>query len=74
MCAMTLAEYIKTRPITDAQLAQMLDCSTGALRKWKYGERTPRPDQMRKIAEVTDGLVTPNDFLILDGPSEGEAA
>ena len=71
---MTLAEFIRTRSLTDAQLAQMLNCSTGALRKWKYGERIPRPGQMRKIAEVTDGHVTPNDFLTSRGPDEGEAA
>ena len=71
---MTLAEFIKARSLTDAHLAELLGCSIGALRKWKYGERTPRPDQMRKITEVTDNLVTPNDFLTNLSNSEGEAA
>lgn len=71
---MTLTEFMKSRSLTDAQLAEMLDCSPGALRKWRYGERTPRPDQMRRILEVTDGLVTPNDFLLSASSGEGEAA
>lgn len=71
---MTLSEFMTSRSMTDAQLAQQLECSTGAVRKWRYGERTPRPDQMRRIAEVTDGQVTPNDFLSISGPENGEAA
>lgn len=55
---------MRTRSLTDVQLAKQLKCSIGALRKWRYGERIPRPDQMRRIAEATEGLVTPNDFLM----------
>lgn len=72
--AMTLSEFMKSRSLTDARFAELLDCSEGALRKWRYGERTPRSDQMRRIMEVTGGLVTPNDFLLSSPSTEGEAA
>lgn len=32
------------------------------VRKWRKGDRVPRPDQMRRIVEATEGKVTPNDF------------
>ncbi|HPT28703.1 MAG TPA: YdaS family helix-turn-helix protein [Bryobacteraceae bacterium] len=70
---MTLAEFIKSTSLTDGQLAKQLGCSTSALRKWRYGQRIPRPEQKRRIAEVTEGKVTPNDFMVLPS-SEGAAA
>ena len=36
--------------------------------------RRPTPAGMRRIHAETDGLVTPNDFLDLDGDAESEAA
>ena len=60
---MTLKEYMKQNSLTPAAMAELLDSSEGAVRKWCSGERTPRPDQMRKIADVTGGAVTPNDFF-----------
>lgn len=60
---MTLSEYMRNAGIDDDALAAKLGCSAGAVRKWKYGERTPRPDQMVRIREVTGGAVTADDFL-----------
>lgn len=44
-----------------------IPCSLGAVRKWRSGERMPRAKQMRRIAEVTNGEVTANDFVSLEG-------
>jgi transcriptional regulator with XRE-family HTH domain len=60
---MTLHEYMATAGISDADLAAKLGCSEGAVKKWRYRERTPRSDQIRRISEITDGAVTPNDFF-----------
>lgn len=60
---MTLREYMKLNSITDAEMAALIGCSRSAVLKWRYGERTPRIDQLRRIASVTDGAVTANDFL-----------
>lgn len=61
---MTLREYIKQNSLTPDAMAKLLGCSEGAVRKWCSGERTPRPDQMRTISEVTAGAVLPNDFFV----------
>lgn len=62
---MKLAQYLTDRNITPEQFAtEMGGLSVSGIRKWMYGERVPRPDQMRKIAEVTGGLVVPNDFIL----------
>lgn len=59
---MKLTDYMKSRSITDSDMASMVPCSEGAVRKWRYGERVPRGDQIRRIAELTGGEVTANDF------------
>lgn len=62
---MKLAEYMKASGLEDESFAEMVgDCSSHAVKKWRYQERVPRPDQMRRIAEVTGGRVTPNDFVL----------
>ncbi|MDP9809392.1 transcriptional regulator with XRE-family HTH domain [Rhizobium tibeticum] len=62
---MKLAQYLTDKKISPEQFAaNMGDMSVSGIRKWMYGERVPRPDQMRKIAELTGGLVEPNDFIL----------
>lgn len=60
---MTLAEYMKNASLTDADMAAKLGCSEGAVKKWRYRERMPRPEQLRQIDEITGGAVTANDFV-----------
>jgi hypothetical protein len=31
--------------------------------RWKNGRRTPRPEDQRRIREITDGAVTGDDWL-----------
>lgn len=72
---MTLSDYMALRGIDDAGLAALLgDCSESGVRKWRYGERVPRPEQMKRIAEVTAGAVTPNDFVLGKGRIDGGAS
>lgn len=62
---MKLAHYLIEKNITPEQFASNMEgISVSGVRKWMYGERVPRPDQMRKIADVTGGLVEPNDFIL----------
>lgn len=60
---MTLSEYMKLHSLSDADFAASLGCSEGAVKKWRYRERIPRPDQMRQISDATGGDVTANDFM-----------
>lgn len=67
---MTLAEYMAERGLSDEEMAERIGCSSFAVKKWRYRERTPRGAAMRRIKEATGGEVTADDFL----PAEGEAA
>lgn len=68
---MKLINYLSEQKMSDGDFASLVGVSSHGVRKWKYGERIPRADQMRKIAEATGGKVQPNDFIFLD---DGEAA
>jgi len=39
-----------------------LDVSLGAVRKWRTGERIPRPHIVSRIARATRGSVSPKDW------------
>lgn len=73
---MHLRTYLASKGLTDAAFAAAVNASTGAVRKWKAGERTPRPEQMVEIVKATNGEVTPNDFLPIrkPAPASTEAA
>ena len=64
--------------LDDAAMAARLGVSSFAVKKWRYGERTPRPAQMEAIISATGGEVRPNDFFAdarTDHPvRNGEAA
>lgn len=69
---MQLSTYMKERGIDDDAMASLIgDCSASAVRKWKYGERVPRPNHLRRIVEATEGAVTANDFF--GSPDDGDA-
>lgn len=60
---MTLNEFMKLANLSDTDIARKLGCSEGAVKKWRYGERIPRRDQLRQIHDITNGAVTANDFV-----------
>ena len=62
---MKLSAYMLTNKITPRQIADLVgDVSISGVIKWMRDERVPRPEQMRRIHEVTNGEVTPNDFVL----------
>lgn len=62
---MQLSEYMAREKISEEQFAASLrDVSASGVRKWMRGERVPRPDQQRRIFDLTAGAVTPNDFVL----------
>jgi transcriptional regulator with XRE-family HTH domain len=66
---MKLSDYMSLRGLTDEALAKSVGVDRSAVTKWR--RETMRPDwpSLAKLAEVTKGAVTPNDFL----PSSGDA-
>jgi DNA-binding transcriptional regulator YdaS (Cro superfamily) len=61
---MTLFEFMTLNARDRQWLATELSVSPEAVRLWLGGERTPSPEMMRRIAKLTKGKVTPNDFVL----------
>lgn len=59
---MQLREYLDRREITIPVFAERIGVSVQAVHRYVTGERTPRPEVMKRIAAVTQGDVEPNDF------------
>lgn len=58
---MNLAEYLQANGLSEAEFAEKIETSQSAVNRY-CGERVPQRDVMRKIIQVTGGLVTPNDW------------
>jgi transcriptional regulator with XRE-family HTH domain len=76
---MKIQAYMTANKISAEAMAELIGGVTeSGVRKWVYGERIPRPDQLRRIAEITKGEVMPNDFILAEAePGEtpaGQAA
>lgn len=59
---MTLEKWMKKKNLTDLEMANLIECSRSAVTMYRLGQRIPRPVLAKKIAKITKGQVTPNDF------------
>lgn len=68
---MQLADYMREEALDDAAFAALIGpgFSPWTVRKWRYGQRTPRPEMLRRIAAITGHRVTPNDFADVNQPA-----
>ena len=75
---MKLIVWMKNEKVDDQQVADRLNAlpgaedksiSASAVKKWKYNERIPRPDEMRGLHTISAGKVDPNDFYAIEGSS-----
>ena len=61
---MKLLDYMKLHHASDSDIALAVGTvSPAAVKKWKYGETSPRLPELVKLVELTNGAVTPNDFM-----------
>ncbi|AGH48742.1 2-oxoglutarate dehydrogenase E1 component [Sphingomonas sp. MM-1] len=60
---MKLVDYLEAHSLTHEQFAGILGCSQPTVTRFVHGIRRPSRFLMRRIAEATGGVVTPNDFL-----------
>lgn len=60
---MKLETYLSDNRLTLAAFGEQLGVTGEAVRQWCGGSRFPRPRHMKRIIEVTDGAVRPEDFL-----------
>lgn len=52
-----------------ADLGGLVGLSQSTISRIEAGKQIPDRDVMRKIFEITDGTVTPNDFVLAATPS-----
>ena len=62
---MQLLDYLKTNRISDEDFASRLggQCTSHAVKKWKYRERSPSAKVIYKIKELTSGAVSLEDWV-----------
>ena len=60
---MNLREFLKLQKISQKQFAKNLGISPISLTRYIYSKRFPEKKILKKIHELTDGIVTANDFL-----------
>jgi DNA-binding transcriptional regulator YdaS (Cro superfamily) len=61
---MKLADFMAREEISTAAFAHSIGVGSISVTRYLTGARLPAADVLVKIAEVTDGAVTPNDFLL----------
>lgn len=69
LMGMRLADYLSDHKIKDATFAAQIGVTRQAVGRYKFGERKPEWAILQRIANATEGHVTPNDFL--DAPEGG---
>lgn len=62
---MNIDEYIKLKNINGEIFADLVGVSAGNVSKYRARKVRPGDEVMRRIYEITGGLVTPNDFYDL---------
>lgn len=62
---MQLLDYLKSNRISDENFAALLggQCTSHAVKKWKYRERSPSAQIIYKIKKLTDGAVSLEDWV-----------
>lgn len=60
---MNLSDYLAERKESVVVFAARLGCRPVSVYRYLSHNRTPRPSVLRRIAELTSGAVTANDFV-----------
>ena len=63
---MLLKEYLKIKDLTQVEFAALVGVSKHLVNKMVHGKRTPSFRLSKRIFKVTQGKVTPDDFLTED--------
>ena len=58
---MQLIEFRKGRKLSRAALGKMVGVDGITIYRWETGRSMPKPAQVRKVQEVTEGAVTADD-------------
>ncbi len=59
---MKLGKFLDERGLSCGEFGAQVGATTEAVRLWASDQRIPKKEFMEKIADVTSGTVTANDF------------
>lgn len=71
---MLLREYLRKHKITAEKFSVQMDVSVFAVIKWMSGQRTPRFSYIKKIMELTNNEVLPEDIYLATSANARVAA
>jgi transcriptional regulator with XRE-family HTH domain len=71
---MKLGDYLKREGMTATEFARKCELPPSTITRLLAGDRSPRLELLRVIHRVSDGEVTPNDFLDPATRIEGQGA
>lgn len=60
---MQLKTYLKRAKLNASEFARRIDVTRECVRLWLDGKAVPQRRHMRRIMELTEGRVKPNDFF-----------
>ena len=60
---MQLKSYLRENSLTSQAFADQLSVTRGSVERYKSGDRIPRPQIQAHIFKLTQGAVSPNDFV-----------
>lgn len=60
---MTLSQYLALTGLTQQQFGRLIGVTQITVSRYVHGLRIPRVEHLRRIAEVTQGAVMPEDFV-----------
>lgn len=63
---MKLKTYLKSNNLKAAEIARLLGVHPSNVGRWLREERMPGKEHMRQIFDLTEGAVTPNDWVGID--------
>lgn len=74
MPPMRLADFLQQSEMSDADFGRLIGVERQAIYRYRLGHRFPGREVLQKIADVTDGQVTANDFIDRSQPHKARAS
>ena len=62
-CEHPLRAWRTKQGLSRLELALQVGCHAQTIVKWEARERFPRPEHLKRIADITGGTITANDFF-----------
>jgi predicted transcriptional regulator len=67
---MQLAEFMQAKSLSDEDVAAMIRRNRASVSRYRRGLETPSPGIIKKLVEISGGLVTANELLGIEQAAE----